>query len=479
MHISIPNTVFFVNGKLVQLDDALVIAAHQKSEDNVESVTVSLSVDGNYLNISTSASIKYLARYVLTLAHGDKTYDVDMGKSCTCSLSELTAKVPEGIYSASVRAESIFGKSSQPSNTENVNIFASCAPMTLRFQFSQEDYDPNVLKEGIWNKGDWTHRGDNVWDWTYDNTNWNDVFNGAFQDANNTVKIINSGDTSTVGGFDSCFESCTALIEIMELDTHGAVNTTEMFRDCTELDAIPVLDLNNVRFIDGMFRNCTKLKTISLINISNPTTANLTFSNCTSLESISFDHVIKVSAINSMFSGCSTLTQIPQMDTSAVSGYAGSVFAGCTNLTDVPEFDLSNVTQLNGLFTNCTSLRHISHFSLGKVTMFSECFTNSGIEEIPDWDFSTGTLFVRTFSSCLNLKTITPMDLTSATTTAEMFLNSRNVESGAYDMYVYLSTKPVQVYGYGAMFMNCGADTESGREDLAKIPMSWGGTMQS
>ncbi len=480
MHISIPNTVFLVNGKLVQLDDALVIAAHQKSEDNVESVTVSLSVDGNYLNISTSADIKYLARYVLALDHCDKTYDVDMGKSCTCSLSELTAKVPEGIYSASVRAESIFGKSSQPSNTENINIFVQCAPMTLRFQFSQENYDPNVLKEGRWNKGDWTHRGDNVWDWTYDNTIWNGAFNGAFKDPNNTVKIIDSGDTSSVSGYENFLESCTALTEVRKLDTRGAVTITRLFCECSSLEAIPELALESVVSMNRVFEKCGNLKQISLKNASKPVYASGLFLNCTSLETIVMEPPLQVNEMNSIFNGCTSLKTLPWMDTSNVSGYnMMSPFVGCTSLIEVPEYDTHNVNQMDHTFSGCTSLRSIPHFDTSNVTRFDFCFENTAIEKLPDWDFSNGTQFVSTFMGCQHLKSINQIDLTKATITPQMFMNCINVESGTYDLYVYLSTKPVTLNAPDVMFMNCGVDTETGREDLAKIPRRWGGTMQS
>jgi hypothetical protein len=62
----------------------------------------------------------------------------------------------------------------------------------------------------------------------------------------------------------------------------------------------------------------------------------------------------------------------------------------------------------------------------------------------------------------------------SVTNVNWLFSGCKNVESGALDVYNYLSALP-GITAYNNAFQNCGYNTTTGRAELEQIPSSWGG----
>jgi hypothetical protein len=215
----------------------------------------------------------------------------------------------------------------------DIPVLPEPAAMTLRFDFSDRAYSPVVA--GVGGAGTWTklaHPFNNIWDWTNTATNWAGIFKGAFLDADNEVRIIAAGDTSTVISFANMFSglyeadptvsayklltrnnvvSCvpidvsgavnginrmfiaTALREYVPLDLTDLGTTTSLygaFAD-TLIETIPEVDLGHVTFTGDValayFARCSKLRSVGTIkNCENlPNTAGM-FNYCVNLESL-------------------------------------------------------------------------------------------------------------------------------------------------------------------------------------------------
>ncbi len=80
------------------------------------------------------------------------------------------------------------------------------ADMTIRFRFSNPDFDPNTLEitAGTWTKVQYAAGND--WDFTYDNPKWNSLFESKFIIENGTVDIIHNGNLSSITGLNTTFK---------------------------------------------------------------------------------------------------------------------------------------------------------------------------------------------------------------------------------------------------------------------------------
>lgn len=86
--------------------------------------------------------------------------------------------------------------------------------------------------------------------------------------------------------------------------------------------------------------------------------------------------------------------------------------------------------------------------------------------------------FDRMFYGCTGLLSIDePIHCTTVQNTGSMFQDCTNVEGGALDQYNWFSTYGVNITNHSGTFTNCGSDTSSGQDELAQIPVGWGGTM--
>lgn len=510
---------------------------------------VKLGNDGKTLSVAPSKDISStLTRYMLVLTPDSGTAtEVDIGNTGTYDLSLLYGNVVTGKYTLSAYAVLSSGSTPTYGNIEYY-VLAPCAAMTLRFQFSQDGYDPSdSLKDTNWNKGTWAHVIDNVWDWTYTNTNWATAFGGggtgipgAFCDETNAVKVIDSGDTSTVTNFSRFFQNCTAITEVRSIDTSGATTVTLMFSHCEallnvcDLDfsnsgnnaavfqcAFSLLDAPQIRFsttksysCQNFFLQCVSLKRIPAYNLSRCTNTvsflsgslsgtimdmnieyvpelhldNVTnmarmFSNCIKLKQISLANLGKVTNMSLAFFKCESLESLPWMDLHSVTTL-DSTFDTCTMLREIPRYDIHNCTILNGTFQRCPNIKHLPSFDTSKVTDFANCCNGSdagvnNLEEIPDWDFSKGTSFSCAFKNNIRLTTISGIRVPAATNVDQMFRGCRNVETGIAELYEHLSTKAVAVASHSRTFENTGADSVTGASELAQIPADWGGTMST
>lgn len=112
-------------------------------------------------------------------------------------------------------------------------------------------------------------------------------------------------------------------------------------------------------------------------------------------------------------------------------------------------------------------------------TAFNNSLTQSGnirtiLEEIIALNAGDVTNLTSMFGGITSLKVIHADNFVcdSVTTVNYTFSGATNVETGALDMYNYLSSLP-GITEHGSTFGNCGSNTTSGRAELAQIPSSW------
>ena len=253
------------------------------------------------------------------------------------------------------------------------------ADMTIRFRFSNPDFDPNTLEitAGTWTKVQYAAGND--WDFTYDNPKWDNLFESKFIIENGTVDIIDNG------------------------------------------------------------------------NLSNITGLNMTFKFCTGLAKLKLNTLTKLTSASNMCNGCTNLSSAELHDTE-VFNQLPNAFDGCSALTEISLPKTGNNVNFTYTFWRCTSLSNYDNVYMDKVSVCPG-----------------------TFNGCTALKTVKPFDGSSVVAIANMYQDCPNVETGMYDLYLLFKEKmPYEL----PVFTNCGTNTESGRADRAKIPVSWGGDMQ-
>lgn len=311
-------------------------------------------------------------------------------------------------------------------------------PFSLRFQFSDPNYDPSQVEsweypEGVfhtWEEGStWTKVqgvSENQWDWYYENSDWDTAFWWAFTDSDNMVQVID-GNTSDVHLMDALFDGCSSLTSVCMLDTSNVVSMNEMFMMCRSLSTVPLFDTSNVDSTRYMFGECRSLVEVPLFDLHNVSMMNYMFHGCSSLTSIPAFNTSNATRMRGLFMSCLSLTSVPILDTHNVTDIA-QMFDGCRSLQTIPLFDTSNVTDMSYFADGCTSLMEVPILNTSKVENMS-------------WAFRDCT----------------------------------NVYRGAYTLYNQASTQTTPPTGHTNTFKNCGSNTTSGSMDLMSIPESWGG----
>lgn len=299
------------------------------------------------------------------------------------------------------------------------------AANTLRFEFGDSSYDPNVASVG--NSGTWTKRNDydtNVWDWTNSNNSWATAFGsgnsstpGAFADfENNPVRVIRCGDLSNVTNMSRLFQNCYGISEILNLDTHSVTNVYLVFSHCENAEKLPDLNLTSCTEARGIFQYCKKLKSApSLIMPNNITSFQNLFYYCSDLEEITLDFNNKASSLANIFYYCSKLKSAYLYNTTG-STLAAQMFYHCENLESINLFDTGNVTDMKSMFAYCFKLESIPLFDTHNVTkmpeMLRECYL---LKHIPLFDTSKVQDFGHFAHRCYNLEDFPEFNTSSAT----------------------------------------------------------------
>lgn len=150
-----------------------------------------------------------------------------------------------------------------------------------------------------------------------------------------------------------------------------------------------------------------------------------------------------------------------------------SAFSNSPDTVEVLGANTRGVTRMNNLFGYCSKLKSVNAFNVSSVRtvdgMFQWC---TNLIECSVMDTSSAVDMREMFWHCDNLKTVPLFPTDSATDVYRMFCACFSVESGAYDLYLQMSTQATPP-AHEMCFYLCGRNTETGAADLAKIPSSW------
>jgi len=294
-------------------------------------------------------------------------------------------------------------------------LIKTLPPFTLRFQFTDNSYDPrnDSSKNSDW-KSRWklVDATSGIYDWTYVNSSWESYFSSW--ECPSTYSIIDAGDTSGVTNFwymfyNSYTTTSHNLLSTVGFDLSSATGNyygvDDIFSNCQELRSIPYFNLTGVKHCSGMFTDCTSLTSVS---------PDLDFSSATHISYLFYN----------------------------------------TALETIPNFDFGNATRATSTFRFCRNLKSLPNLNLSKIKtalgFISDC---SSLTAIPQCMYS----------------------LTSVTDVTYILDGCVNIASGILDFYNFLSTKQVTVTDHDYAFRNCGSNTVTGAAELAMIPQSWGG----
>ena len=178
------------------------------------------------------------------------------------------------------------------------------AAMTIRFRFSNPDFDPNTLEmtTGTWTKVQYAAGND--WDFTRDSTSWYTAFDSKLTSDIGIVDIIDNGDLSTVTDFGCCFKTCTGLRSLKLIGTTNATAFVDFCYGCTNLTTATITDTGSNVNWTNTFGNCSKLTDFDNINMDNAMICTNTFGGCTSLHHIKTFPASKLVSVDNLFVGC-------------------------------------------------------------------------------------------------------------------------------------------------------------------------------
>ena len=196
-------------------------------------------------------------------------------------------------------------------------------PFTIRVKY-QADHEPDM--SGV--KKTLVDATNNIWDVTYENTNWSTLFK---------YQIF--------------------LLEILGANIIGVTDLYYTFYECRQLSSVAMFDTSTVTSMYGTFYYCDKLTSIPLFNTANVTNMRGLFGMCSSMSAVPDINTSNVKYVQGMFSYCSSLTELPDIDTSKVTNME-RMCRSCTALTYIPELDTTSVSSIHDAFRNCPNVEY-------------------------------------------------------------------------------------------------------------------------
>ena len=205
---------------------------------------------------------------------------------------------------------------------------------TMRFQFSQSDFDPTTASNPSWpSSATWTQvsSSPNVWDFKHENSDWR-VSNSIFFSLRTNFSVLGANTTGVVN-MGHLFRYAPLVDIEHPFDTSAVTNTNYMFASMPHCRTLPMFDFSNVQSIEAMFN-------------------------------------------------ASYLEEIPDYDFSSVSGSITNLCQGCSSLKSVPDFTftVNNLTLVDASFQGCVSVES------GALSMYNKLSASTSITS-HQWTF--------------------------------------------------------------------------------------------
>lgn len=387
-----------------------------------------------------------------------------------------------------------------------INAMKPIDAMTLRFEFSKKDYNPETA--GVGSSGTWTKVDSptlNVWDWTNENTDWKSSFYKAFLNEDNEVRVIAAGDTSSVtdmrymfrgeitgntnpSSSDYVVHAKNSLVSCVPLKIDSCIDLTSFF-EATHLKNFVQFDYSNNKGAKcfTMYAS-TDIEEIGDVVISGNQVGNY-FSHNDKLKKVGnilFDspnydtsQSFKLFANSLAFKESCPLEVVGNITGTNVVADFSTLFQNCSSLKKVGSIDVSGATTFQAMFSRCKSLEEVPNLiGLGDTPvtniylMFREC---SKIKELPNFNTDSVTNGESAFEGCYEVKEIPNYNFSSITKAKQMFKDDFKVSKNIVETYEKLLARGSSITNHTDCFKNCGIDTAEGRAALAQIPASWGG----
>ena len=321
-----------------------------------------------------------------------------------------------------------------------------------------------------------------------------------FCDGCSTLKRIEewSYDMRYVTQTSSCFENCSALVDITPIanwKVYGLMN--DFFKGCSSLTDISALanwNTEGVRKISNFFDGCSSLTNIEALKNWNTDRVELIynlFNGCSSLTDISplaNWNVGKVTSLENIFQNCSSLTSIDALTNWNVENVTTlqGAFNGCSNLTSISalaNWNTSSMTDLYRTFKGCskiTSIEALSNWKTENLNSLNETFRGcsklASIEPIANWNTENLSDMYFCFYGCSSLVNadLSKWDLKNVTNMTWLFNTCTKLES--LSMNSELNPNLVVQSMFGSVKTN-GTFYYNGEYDYSKIldelPSTW------
>lgn len=143
---------------------------------------------------------------------------------------------------------------------------------TLRLLYP-DGYTPNIRHATLTQ----VSASPNVWDMTYDDSDWEFLLNGQTL----LLEVIAAGDMSGVTSMYNLFCNCAVLRSVCLFDTSNCTNMGSMFYGCPLLTKVPLFDTGSTASMSQMFSGCSGLTEVQLFSTSSCTDMSFMFMNCT------------------------------------------------------------------------------------------------------------------------------------------------------------------------------------------------------
>lgn len=269
---------------------------------------------------------------------------------------------------------------------------------------------------------------------------------------NDNMTTINLADVNTSVAIDTSnmFKNCSRLTNVSNFDTSNVMNMSSMFCYCTRLTSVPNFDTANVTDMSNLFMNCFNLTSVPNFNTSNAINMYQMFRYCNNITTVPNFDISNVINMSSMFYVCSNLSDVPDWNTSRVINmrymfsrtnivnapnlnFASAqniegIFSSCNNLINVPNFNFCNITSLVSIFEGCSNLTNIPNFDLSGVTCVSNMFGSCiNLTSIPNFNTSNITNMHRLFQHCDKLTAIPNFDFSNVDDISYMFTYCNNL----------------------------------------------------
>jgi hypothetical protein len=382
----------------------------------------------------------------------------------------------------------------------------------LVFQFTNSLYDPTAQsgwKDGVhWER---VSTYPNCWKFTCDTNNWDSIFHDRNQITSSLLYDVDcsviDANTTGVTNMSWLFGSLTKLTSVVPLQTASVTDMSVMFYNCRALTSLPPMDTSAVemmyQFMAGatlissipqyntsnvvnfasFAKGATNLETVPLMDTSSATDMSNAFEN-SGIRSLPAFNTSNVLYMREMVKNCKNLTTFPLIDTSKV-GTGGTddkdelamyaLFSGCESLESIPLIDTSHAKKLGHFCIDCKSLKHLPAFDLSSATdVYYFCYGCVNLETTaPSYNLSSCRDIFCLFYDCRKLKAIPAITVGVVNNCRSAFNKCYMAESGILDAYNALSSQATIPATHAYTFEDCGRDSTSGAQELARIPSGW------